>query len=892
MLYLLHPVSCLREKGEPIRPSVPRPISPVDEKPAPRPPARRPGNPSPVPAEGVSWPTFRRATLLPIVLAMAGLASPWQSSAQERPPKALEQAMEEYVLEQLEKEEVIRALLNAANDLNRSRADIERGIRAALEGVEAADQLLSGGFDVVLGGSAIAMTGGTAAVGAAFGILMGALTDSPEALIEKRLVQLEKSVANLQGRMAATEAMLMLLADGQSEASRQLLINLSGQDQRELERLSGRVAHLKTDSQAVRQDTLRDLKIFVNTFMPKKFSAQGYVDSEQRWEYDGIRVRYDPNAERPLRLSREKVRSTISLERYVLALALVVKAEKLTGAKVLSDEERRDHTEFLTVRTPRPDEISSSRWRGGSSAANESAEPALRAPTGMRKAPLSLQEQLKPVSCSFSVDKYSAAADPRRNVPQGLCTGEVTCTRFGAISESFSFVKERAGMSCSFDPLQAPDSDRMAMELLRSEAWDPDVGSAPAHLMMAAAAHLNGRQWPPPPGGHDAAHSFDFTTRNVTAADLLAVSASGELVQFSFMTYEKKASCDRARGPARVHVDCQPRLTSATNAAPAPRWRQVVDVKEVARLAGWGAVRGAGTIYVDRSGPAWKHSVVTSRRDGSAVWRTVTVEKTQPPPSAARPPCAPAPRGSGPTGGRFAVSAGCLHGTGFMFSSIAPQAPSMTMLEKPLAWGPFATTFSGGRGIVYAIDDRGGLHWIKDAHAHEVPNGHNKGLRPSQPVRPCTNPAGVGRFARACSGNVVATGVAPVTNKIAEGWGGLRAVTSSGRGFIYALGQDGTLRLHHHLLFANDDRPLAQAARWNEVKTLASGWTGVRSMTSDMNGHLYVLTDSGELRFHKVTGFPLGVLSIAPAVVLRGDWRQYRYLFALNDQTERDHGPR
>jgi hypothetical protein len=575
----------------------------------------------------------------------------------------------------------------------------------------------------------------------------------------------------------------------------------------------------------------------------------------------------------------ELVKTTISLERYVLVLALVVKAEKLTGMKVLDSAERQDHTQFLTSRLSRagdPPRLT------GAETPNESY-------------PWSLQEQIKPVQCRFSVDKYSARADPARNIPEGLCQGELACWRYTTVRHEFWFAKQSAGELCTYSASRVPDAEHVANALLLEETRDPEVSPAAARLMMAAAAHLNGQRWPPSRADSNTSGTFDFSTRNLVGSDLLAISSTGELAQFAFLDYEKKIECRRGTSGVSLNVACQPTLVAAGE-QPAPSWRKVIDIKEVARLSnGWGAIAAAGSIYVDYDGGNSSHSIVAARNDGTLVWRTVALRKNAAAPASSTSTMCP-PRNAGAVGGAQVrlttpvsnIQARCMYRVAYLDGSIAPQAPTFTMSEQPLAaWGPYARIFSGGRGITYAIDARGDLYWIKDTRAFEAPNGRNKITRSSTPSNCVPQPASGNLIRRTCAQPLTISSATVLYNKIGEGWGSMRAVASSGRGMIYALGSDDILRLYQHTLFANDDKPYT-ASRWQPTRQLASKWTGVKSMAADMNGSLYVLKDTGELLYYKASDFMAGPVKLAAPVTVGGDWSTYRLLFALNNQLERE----
>lgn len=250
--------------------------------------------------------------LLPLLVAIACAVEPASTQAQTELPKTVEQAMERYVMEQPREYDVVQALQNIVYDAGEATADIEHGTSAALKGGDAAYELLSGGFDVVLAGSAIARSGGAGAVRAAFDVIMGALTEPPEAMMEKRLAALEQTVANLQERAANAEKMLQILS----------------------------------------QSNVQNYSIY----------------------HDG------------------------------------------------------------------------------------------------------------------------ADADPANNNPNGVCQGDLSCSRYTTVHNEFYFFTPQARALCSDSPAQAPNAERAAHDVLMAVTLDPKLGSAAAQLMLAAAASLLGRR--------------------------------------------------------------------------------------------------------------------------------------------------------------------------------------------------------------------------------------------------------------------------------------------------------------------------------------------------------------------------------------------------------------
>jgi hypothetical protein len=134
-------------------------------------------------------------------------------------------------------------------------------------------------------------------------------------------------------------------------------------------------------------------------------------------------------------------------------------------------------------------------------------------------------------------------------------------------------------------------------------------------------------------------------------------------------------------------------------------------------------------------------------------------------------------------------------------------------------WNAFSTVISGGRGVIYAVDPSGGLHWFRYI-----------GTR------------GSSEWA-AGSGTV-----------IGSGWNGPAKIVAGGSGVIYTVDASGALSWFLHL------NPLGGAPTWannGEGKRIGTGWAGFTQLGSVGGGIIFARDASGELWWYRYAD-PLG----------------------------------
>ena len=153
-------------------------------------------------------------------------------------------------------------------------------------------------------------------------------------------------------------------------------------------------------------------------------------------------------------------------------------------------------------------------------------------------------------------------------------------------------------------------------------------------------------------------------------------------------------------------------------------------------------------------------------------------------------------------------------------------------------WGGFSTVFSGGDGVIYAIEERS-----RDPRTGAWIGGNLLWYRHDGSAD------GADRWA------------ASVGKTVGRGWSGLTHVFSGGGGVIYALRGNGELLWNRHE--GRDDGTF----RWtySEGRSVAAGWRmkqalyGANRMFSGGNeGAIYALMDNGDLMWFKHEGYSDG----------------------------------
>jgi N,N-dimethylformamidase len=125
-------------------------------------------------------------------------------------------------------------------------------------------------------------------------------------------------------------------------------------------------------------------------------------------------------------------------------------------------------------------------------------------------------------------------------------------------------------------------------------------------------------------------------------------------------------------------------------------------------------------------------------------------------------------------------------------------------------WQNYVRVFSGGGGILYAIDSNGDLYYFRDNARDGSPFG------------------GDGK-------------------KIGQGWGGLRDVAYGGDGIIYAVTQEGRLLWFRDL--ARDGT--ASWANGGQGQEIGVGWGALSRVLSGQDGVLYGITTDGRMLFFR-----------------------------------------
>jgi hypothetical protein len=156
-------------------------------------------------------------------------------------------------------------------------------------------------------------------------------------------------------------------------------------------------------------------------------------------------------------------------------------------------------------------------------------------------------------------------------------------------------------------------------------------------------------------------------------------------------------------------------------------------------------------------------------------------------------------------------------------------------------WQQFLHLFSGGNGIIYAVDGDGRLLFYRDA----AQNGTGDVANPS----------------------VIGHG----------GWQGFTHLFSGGNGIIYAVDSDG------RLLFYRDTTQDGTGDVSSPGIIGQGGWQGFRHLFGGGDGIIYAVDGDGRLLFYRDTTQD-GTGDVAnPSVIGQGGWQQFKFLFSGGD---------
>lgn len=125
-------------------------------------------------------------------------------------------------------------------------------------------------------------------------------------------------------------------------------------------------------------------------------------------------------------------------------------------------------------------------------------------------------------------------------------------------------------------------------------------------------------------------------------------------------------------------------------------------------------------------------------------------------------------------------------------------------------WGGFTSVFAGGQGDIYAIDSSGALHW----YGYQGTSGSASWAPGSGAV-------------------------------IGSGWGGFTNVFSGGQGIIYAIDGSGNIYWYQY------QSPTSSTGGWAGGGLIGSGWGGFTQLGSTGGGIIYARDASGNLWWYR-----------------------------------------
>ncbi len=144
-----------------------------------------------------------------------------------------------------------------------------------------------------------------------------------------------------------------------------------------------------------------------------------------------------------------------------------------------------------------------------------------------------------------------------------------------------------------------------------------------------------------------------------------------------------------------------------------------------------------------------------------------------------------------------------------------------------VGWNNFKAIFPGDGNVIYGISSDGSLRW----YAHD---GFNTGVG--------INDGGWS----AKSGKVVGSG-----------WQHFKHVFSGGKGVIYAITSDGTLKWYKHQ-FSRTGEGVEVPGAWLAPRNVGTGWNNFKEVFSGGEGIIYAITMEGILKWYKHIGFDNG----------------------------------
>jgi Tachylectin/Trypsin len=169
-------------------------------------------------------------------------------------------------------------------------------------------------------------------------------------------------------------------------------------------------------------------------------------------------------------------------------------------------------------------------------------------------------------------------------------------------------------------------------------------------------------------------------------------------------------------------------------------------------------------------------------------------------------------------------------------------------------WDGLVDVFSGGEGVIYAVQPDGTLKWYRHL-------GYQTGQGFETP----------GSWAKSRS--------------VGRGWSGYKHVFSGGQGVIYVIADDGTLKWFRHKAYLTGEG-LETPGAWEGPKNVGRGWGDVAQVFSPGDGIIYAVMPDGTLRWFRHVGYldgrglESGGAWQGPKEVGRG-WTALSKIFAL-----------
>lgn len=115
---------------------------------------------------------------------------------------------------------------------------------------------------------------------------------------------------------------------------------------------------------------------------------------------------------------------------------------------------------------------------------------------------------------------------------------------------------------------------------------------------------------------------------------------------------------------------------------------------------------------------------------------------------------------------------------------------------------------------------------------------------------------------------------------IGTGWGDFKQVFSGGEGVLYAVTMNGDLLWYRFLFYKSGDN---QPGAWQGPVKVGNGWDSFKHLFTGGKGVIYGVLPDGTLRRHRHTGWKTGQATWTPHRDVGSRWGDYQHVFGAGD---------